>query len=89
MGGLSQGIRYALRLAQEPGLHCSCSAQFWRWTSGGTRRCFPWSTGVLLNPLPYRQPDRLVASGGRQVLVDRPVETNRPVYDNGRHCGSV
>ena len=69
MTGLLQDLRYALRgLRQRPGFTAvTCSRS--RSASAPTRAIFSVVNGVLLRPLPYPEPDRLVPSSARPTAA--------------------
>ena len=85
-----QDIRYGVRmLRRAPGLHRWRRCSRWRSASAPTPRSSPIVDAVLLRPLPYRDPDRLVTVGDRDAgRAARPTSVSRPCSTGASAAGA-
>src|SRR5580692_2441688 len=87
MESIMQALRYAVRqLSKSPGFSLTAVLTL-AFGMGATTAIFSIVEGVLLRPLPFADPDRLVALGDTTGLGGSPLVTGPeiPAYEHDTH----
>jgi len=86
MGALLQDLRYGVRLLVKDGGFTAVAMLSLALGIGATTAVFSMVNAVLLQPLPYKEPDRLVSiTGNKQEMNIREMTASLPDLEDWRN----